>query len=146
MDLINFIKVLTDKRRLRIINLLKENEMCVCELCGVLATSQPLISHHLSVLKRMKMIKSRKIGYWSYFSINWEGLEGLKREILEAVLMEFQKDFSAIQDLKRYNSCKSGTKKSTCSSLSKPKLCPHEMIQLKSFTKERRDYERNIKN
>lgn len=133
MDLINFIKILTDKRRLRILNLLRENEMCVCELSGVLRTSQPLISHHLSVLKKSGMIKSRKIGYWSYFSVDWEELGDLKREILKTVLKEFQKDFSAIQDLKRYNACKSRTDKSICFSLSKPKLCPHGRIQLKSF-------------
>jgi|YNPNPStandDraft_1061719.scaffolds.fasta_scaffold136260_2 ArsR family transcriptional regulator len=133
MDLIKFIKILTDKKRLRILNLLRENEMCVCELCGVLRVSQPLISHHLSTLKESGMIKSRKIGYWSYFSLNLEGLSELKRNILEAVLKEFQKDPSAIQDLKRYNACKSRPDKTKCFSLSKPKICPHTRIDIKSI-------------
>ncbi len=133
MDLINFIKVLTDRKRLRILNLLRENEMCVCELSGVLRVSQPLISHHLAVLKKSGMIKSRKIGYWSYFTLNQEDLGELKREILESVLKEFQKDSSAIQDLKRYNACKSRTDRSVCFSLSKTKLCPHGRVQIKSY-------------
>ncbi len=146
MDLIKFIKILTDKKRLRILNLLKENEMCVCELSGVLRASQPLISHHLSVLKNSGMIKSRKIGYWSYFSLNPEGLGELKRNILETVLKEFQKDSYAVQDLKRYNTCKSRTNKTMCFSMSKPKICPHTRIQIKSFLKERRENEEHIKN
>lgn len=133
MDLIKFIKILTDKKRLRILNLLRENEMCVCELSGVLRVSQPLISHHLSVLKASGMIKSRKIGYWSYFSLNPEGLNTLKKEILETVLKEFQKDSSAILDLKRYHACKSRTDKTVCFSLSKPKLCPHGRVEIKKF-------------
>ncbi len=133
MDLIKFIKLLTDKKRLRILNLLRENEMCVCELSGVLRVSQPLISHHLSTLKNSGMIKSRKIGYWSYFSLNLEGLSELKRSILEAVLKEFEKDSLAIQDLKRYNTCKSRSDKTKCFSINKPKICPHARIKIKSF-------------
>lgn len=146
MDLIKFIKILTDKKRLRILNLLKENEMCVCELSGILRASQPLISHHLSVLKNSGMIKSRKIGYWSYFSLNLEGLNKLKRNILEAILKELQKDSYAIQDLKRYQVCKSRTDKTMCFSMSKPKICPHTRIQIKNFLKERRENEEHIKN
>lgn len=78
--------------------------------------------------------------------MNLEGLTNLKRSILEAVLKEFQKDSSAVQDLRRYNMCKSRTDKTMCFSMNKPKVCPHTKIGIKSFLKERGENEEYIKN
>ncbi|MGQ9617631.1 MAG: ArsR/SmtB family transcription factor [Candidatus Aminicenantia bacterium] len=130
MDLIKFLKILTDKKRVRILNLLSEREMCVCELTGVLRASQPLISHHLSVLKKAKIIKSRKIGYWTYFFLNRKGIGNLKNKILSAVLDEFRTNSLALQDLNRYNLCKSSEDKTKCFLSGYPKLCPHKKIKL----------------
>ena len=48
---VRIFKALADTNRLKIIKLLKEGELCVCELTAVLTTSQSTVSHHLSVLK-----------------------------------------------------------------------------------------------
>jgi DNA-binding transcriptional ArsR family regulator len=63
-------KALADVNRLKIIKLLKEGELCVCELTAVLSTSQSTVSHHLSVLKNARLIKERKEGKWSYFRLS----------------------------------------------------------------------------
>jgi ArsR family transcriptional regulator len=63
-------KALADINRLKIIKLLKEGELCVCELTTVLSTSQSTVSHHLSVLKNAGLIKERKEGKWSYFRLS----------------------------------------------------------------------------
>jgi len=71
-------KALSDPNRLKIVKLLKEGELCACELTIALSSSQSTVSHHLSVLKSAGLIKERKEGKWSYFRLS----EGAVIEIL----------------------------------------------------------------
>lgn len=71
-------KALADVNRLKILKLLKEGELCACEITVALSNSQSTVSHHLSVLKNAGLIKERKEGKWSYFRIS----EGAVIEIL----------------------------------------------------------------
>ncbi len=63
-------KALADENRLRILKLLREGELCACELTVALSTCQSTVSHHLSVLKNAGLIKERKEGKWSYFRLS----------------------------------------------------------------------------
>ncbi|OPY25567.1 MAG: DNA-binding transcriptional repressor ArsR [Methanomethylovorans sp. PtaU1.Bin073] len=67
---VKIFKALADNNRLRIIKLLKEGELCACELTIALPNSQSTVSHHLSVLKSAGLIKERKDGKWSYFRLS----------------------------------------------------------------------------
>jgi ArsR family transcriptional regulator len=67
---VKIFKALSDTNRLKIIKLLKEGELCACELTVALSNSQSTVSHHLSVLKSAGMIKERKEGKWSYFRLS----------------------------------------------------------------------------
>lgn len=61
---------LSDVTRLKILQLLTEHEMCVCEMEDRLEMSQPAVSHHLRVLKKTGLILGRKSGKWMYYSLN----------------------------------------------------------------------------
>lgn len=63
-------KALADLNRLKIIRLLKEGELCACELTIALSNSQSTVSHHISILKNAGLIKERKEGKWSYFRLS----------------------------------------------------------------------------
>jgi ArsR family transcriptional regulator len=63
-------KALADPNRLKIVKLLKEGELCACELTIALSSSQSTVSHHISVLKNAGLIKERKEGKWSYFRLS----------------------------------------------------------------------------
>ena len=65
-------KILGDKTRLRIINLLREKELCVCDLTEVLEISQPGVSQHLRRLRQGNFVKERRGGQWTYYSLNLE--------------------------------------------------------------------------
>lgn len=80
-------KALADPNRLRIVKLLKEGELCACELTIVLPSSQSTVSHHLSVLKSAGLIKERKEGKWSYFRLS----EGAVIEILNQAKLLHEK-------------------------------------------------------
>jgi ArsR family transcriptional regulator len=57
-------KALGDRSRLRIINMLGEKAMCVCEITEVLKLSQSTVSGHLRVLKEAELVEDEKDGLW----------------------------------------------------------------------------------
>ncbi len=62
-------KALADRTRLRLINLMAEDEVCVCFFVEVLKTNQPKISRHLAYLKRAGVVAARRDGKWIHYSI-----------------------------------------------------------------------------
>jgi len=68
-DLINVYKALSEETRLRIMKLLEHGELCVCDIVAALDMIQPKVSFHLAVLKDAGLIKDRKQGKWTHYSI-----------------------------------------------------------------------------
>lgn len=61
---------LSDPLRIRVLELLRHQEQCVCDLCTVLGTTQSKLSFHLKILKEASLVNSRQQGRWMYYSIN----------------------------------------------------------------------------
>lgn len=64
--LARFFKGLSDVTRLRILNLLRDSQLCVCDLMAVLDMPQSTISRHLAYLKKTGWIESQRKGKWTY--------------------------------------------------------------------------------
>lgn len=62
-------KACADATRLRILFLLAERELCVCELVEVLEIPQGKISRHLAVLKNAALVRDRREGTWIYYAL-----------------------------------------------------------------------------
>ena len=62
-------KAISDPTRLKILYLLQEGELCVCEIIMALEKPQSTISHHLNVLKNTGFIKGRKEGVWIHYKL-----------------------------------------------------------------------------
>lgn len=62
-------KALGDETRLRIIQMLSKQEMCVCEIIDRLDKSQPAVSHHLKILKQAGLVVDSRDGKWIYYSL-----------------------------------------------------------------------------
>ncbi len=62
-------KAVADPCRLRILKLLKEGELCVCEIVAALKKPQSSTSHHLSILREAGLVKERRDGKWSYYRL-----------------------------------------------------------------------------
>lgn len=62
-------KALADGTRLRLINLMGEDEVCVCFFVEVLKTNQPKISRHLAYLRRAGVVSARREGKWMHYRI-----------------------------------------------------------------------------
>lgn len=81
---------LSEPLRIRLLELLREQELCVCELCEVLEVSQSKLSFHLKTLKQAGLVRSRQEGRWIYYSLNLPQFV-----VLEQYLAEFRR-FSPI--------------------------------------------------
>ncbi|MGL5035964.1 MAG: ArsR/SmtB family transcription factor [Microcystaceae cyanobacterium] len=81
---------LSDPIRLKVLDLLRHQELCVCDLCEVLEISQSKLSFHLKTLKESQLVKARQQGRWIYYSLNLPQFV-----ILEQYLAEFRR-FSPI--------------------------------------------------
>jgi len=69
-DIVNMLKSLSDETRLRIINLLFDGELCVCDIMEVLQITQTKASRHLIYLKNAGLVKDRKQAQWVHYSLS----------------------------------------------------------------------------
>jgi ArsR family transcriptional regulator len=60
---------LSDHTRLRLLNLMADQEVCVCYFVEILGLSQPAISRHLAYLRRRGLVTSRREGKWMHYRI-----------------------------------------------------------------------------
>lgn len=69
-DLAELFKVFGDSTRIRILCVLFESEMCVCDIAALLNMTQSAISHQLRVLKNARLVKYRREGKVVYYSLD----------------------------------------------------------------------------
>ena len=62
-------RAFSDRTRLRILHLLQQGELCVCDLVTVLRVPQPTASRHLAYLRRAGLVQVRKERSWCYYSL-----------------------------------------------------------------------------
>ncbi|MBD2463974.1 winged helix-turn-helix transcriptional regulator [Oscillatoria sp. FACHB-1407] len=61
---------LSDPLRVKVLELLRDQELCVCELCEHFNVSQSKLSFHLKTLKEAGLVQTRQEGRWIYYSLN----------------------------------------------------------------------------
>ena len=62
-------KALSDEARVKILYLLSKRELCVCDLAYVMEMSMPAVSHHLRLLKTLRLVRSRKEGKLVFYTL-----------------------------------------------------------------------------
>jgi ArsR family transcriptional regulator, arsenate/arsenite/antimonite-responsive transcriptional repressor len=97
-ELTTVFKALSEETRLRIIKLLEQGELCVCDITAALDMVQPKVSFHLSALKEAELIKDRKQGKWIHYSLNEKDLF---RRMLILSVCERMQDGMTTGDRKR---------------------------------------------
>jgi ArsR family transcriptional regulator, arsenate/arsenite/antimonite-responsive transcriptional repressor len=96
-DMELFFQALADRTRLRLLNLMRDDEICVCFFVEVFDSNQPKISRHLAYLKKAGLVSARRDGKWMHYQIT-KPTDEHARKVLEDVLAwtasdkEMQKD------------------------------------------------------
>lgn len=103
-------KALSEESRLRILSLLLEGEMCVCEIEACLKMTQSNVSRHLTALKKCGILDSSKHAQWAYYQIgdrfkqdHKELWEYLRYKLTE--LPTYPADWEEYQKCKGQNLC-----------------------------------------
>jgi len=98
-QLVLFNAALADENRLRLLNLIRGGEICVCQLQGVLQTNQPKISRHLAYLRKAGLVEARQDGKWTHYRL--KKLEAGLAGILEQTFNFLQDQPLIIDDGRR---------------------------------------------
>ena len=95
-----FFRALADPTRLRLINLIGDQEVCVCFFVEILKTNQPKISRHLAYLRRAGIVSARREGIWIHYRLATPADANAAR-VLQDVREWLLKDSHMQQDQKR---------------------------------------------
>ncbi len=79
-----YFKALSDPARLRVLKLLEGGELCVCDITAALDMTQPNVSFHLGILRDAGLIKDRREGRWSYYTLDLSDM--MNRVVLPTAL------------------------------------------------------------
>jgi len=93
---------LADQTRLRILNLIRDGEVCVVDFTEVLGVSQPKISRHLAYLRNAGVVEARRDGKWMHYSIRWPEDRGA-RAVLASTLDWLASQPTPDADTQRFN-------------------------------------------
>lgn len=120
MDLIQVMKALSDETRIRILNLLREGDLCVCELEVLLEINQSNASRHLNKLTNARIIDYYKVAKYVYYKINENTINDFPfiNEIIVQHAGKLNHCIKDIERLKKYRN--SGL---NCDNLKDGKVC-----------------------
>jgi ArsR family transcriptional regulator len=93
-------RAFSDRTRLRILHLLLNGELCVCDIVSIVRVPQPTASRHLSYLLRAGLIKKRKQGLWSYYKLT-PAASALHRSLIKCLKECFRNVPELVSDSKR---------------------------------------------
>ena len=85
LDLADFFKIFGDATRIRILYVLSQSEMCVCDIANLLKMGQSAISHQLRVLKQMRLVKFRREGKTVFYSLSDSHIETILAQGMEHI-------------------------------------------------------------
>ncbi|WP_157895068.1 metalloregulator ArsR/SmtB family transcription factor [Verrucomicrobium sp. GAS474] len=101
-------KALGDPSRLRIIRILKEQSLCVCEIMAVLELPQYAVSRHLGILRQAGLVQGWREGTWMHYRLA-EKLPEAWLEALDALCKVWDIDKQLQRDMKRFEKqCQAG--------------------------------------
>ncbi|GMB00971.1 metalloregulator ArsR/SmtB family transcription factor [Pelosinus sp. IPA-1] len=107
MDIVEVLKALADETRIRILNILYKETLCVCDLEEILQISQSNASRHLTKLKNARLIIGEKQAQWVYYQVDEKILEkySFLKELLAKELDKSPQCQKDLARLKKYREC-----------------------------------------
>lgn len=100
-------RAFSDGTRVRILSLLREGEVCVCDLVRVLDAPQPTVSRHLAYLRKAGLVEARRQGLWMHYSLAAPG-SPLHAKLLECLKCCPDAMPELARDAKRLKACCGG--------------------------------------
>lgn len=103
--MVDIFKALSEESRLRILAIILQDEMCVCEIEECLKMTQSNASRHLTALKQCGILDSYKKAQWTYYKLNEEFLKNNK-ELYEYLIRILKEQSTYQADMEQMKKCK----------------------------------------
>jgi len=91
-------KAVADPSRVRILKLLENGELCVCQITTVMDLAPATVSKHLGLLKTAGLLQQRRDGKWVYYRLAERGLNGYAPAFLALLRASLQDDPTLLED------------------------------------------------
>ena len=110
-DLAKVLKALSEPHRLRIMKMLEQRPLCVCEITAVLQLATSTVSKHLSILRTAGLIRAEQDGKWINYHLHelqeLEPIRSLVRQLVESVTSDatIRADAAAVKTVDRHQIC-----------------------------------------
>ena len=98
---VKIFKALGDPNRIRILKMVLERELCMCEVREVLGLSNSTVSKHLTILRDAGLLLDAKEGKWVNFRVNDKAGRAFIRSVIDLVGRSFEDDATVQADLKK---------------------------------------------
>ena len=100
-NIINITKALSDANRVRALMMLRNGELCVCQLIEMLGLAPSTVSKHMAVLYQAGLVNVRKEGRWNYYQLSGEDVPEYVLEAIKWVQNATAKDKQIVADKKQ---------------------------------------------
>ncbi len=94
-------KALADKNRVRALMLLRQGELCLCQIIEMLGLAPSTVSKHMAVLRQARLVETSKRGRWNYYRLAGKEAPQSARQALRWVQKTLLSDKEALKDTKR---------------------------------------------
>ncbi len=98
------LKLLADPTRLRILMLLSQRELCVCQVMGILGVSQPLVSRNLNLMNDAGFVSEKRVGKLVFYSLN-KKMPPAAKKIIGSLKEVMKTDCTLAADLESLRDC-----------------------------------------
>ena len=100
-DFIKVMQALSDKTRLRILNVLLVKDCCVCEIMQALDISQSRASRNLGIIQDAGFLRARRDGVWIVYSIDWQTANSYATSLAKLIKDSLASNETLTQDRER---------------------------------------------
>jgi DNA-binding transcriptional ArsR family regulator len=100
-DFILQAKAVSDETRVRILKLLDDRELCVCQLMDILEMGQSTVSKHLGILKTAGLVECRRNGTWTFYSLPDKLINTYNLDFIKLLSSSLRDDALILEDKKR---------------------------------------------
>ena len=109
-ELAQLYKALSEETRIRIMLLLMQGELCVCDIQAVLDEPQSKISRHLAYLKHSGLLRSKRVGVWMHYLIKESADETCKAQLAFmgerlSTLPQYREDMKKLREFQKQKGC-----------------------------------------
>lgn len=121
-NIINITKALSDENRVRVLMMLRNGELCVCQLIEMLGLAPSTVSKHMAVLYQAGLVDPRKESRWSYYRLAGEDAPEYVLEVIKWIQNATAKDKQIVADNKQVKRVCKIDKDKLCTCYKKAKL------------------------